>query len=1321
MKWISAVLLIILACGSPAAPSEPPSFRDTASPSGWSATRDKTGALSQLRTETAVALPVEAVVRFRASDVGSLVSFSATGDDGGKTSLLEATVRLLQPNSASVIVRANGDAMEADSITTRTWSQLDRVGGSVSYAWRYPRVKNLWEDRDRREIGHDYAQLVSFADKVFTLRFVLAESTRQIWLDDRLVAEARLASPTEATFALSLQKGAEVLSVQFQPAAGNGLFTPLSLAHYSHAKAARKSGATNESRTVKSANGIEVPVLVPDNRATEIDLGESLYRYRLAHGGGPDAPYVNAKHTWPNAFQVDPARFSFRVPYRHYQNVWLLAWVDDDKNAVPRGTFRFYRADEGFPSGTDFEISEAAIAAGRVTRLAQKTADGKPLYLVRVPVDTDGLQAFRHMAHQFLECEFTKPVTLSRGYPDPIYYGYHPAGPPSSVHIVGITLEEAPFGYEVKPARVCHVFERPENPGYTVAITNASTQPIEAVVTMETRSFDGEEKSSTTTRSRVGAGSTADAALSLDLKKNGWHELKVRVEAGGVTRANTLSLVVLPPNTRTYGNAPNETRFGLWTLWGHFVPLRAGKFENNERYLAMLRKLGMRKIAAHRSFVTADMLKRHHFLPNGPHTDVNVFHRLNENDPEAVKAMVEAELKQVGDLAADFGGDLTYWYGGEWHISREIQYAPWPRYTGEGDRDLTEAERKNAARHVKIFTAIGTAMRERFPKARLYLQWGAPQGTLAYLKHGIAKEIVDSFGMDAPMFELLPEVSNVTGSINNLWWLRAEAEKLGWPRLPIGWCEGPFFPTNPGALTEKAQMDHQVRYWLLGMAYGIDDFQAGAVAFEAGNYYSAEHYGAGLFHRTPLENPKPAVAAIATATTMLCGADPAGAVDTGSLTTYCMAFERPKTKEKVFALWRVNGTVRADLKVVGAEATLTDAMGNATTLPVQDGVIQIRISPTPVWLTGVAKIEAITTGAPRYEDKPASVLRPLAEMTAKNWTYDGSEDHAYAHNHFAIKRVADPMLKPDFSAGEPGHEDAVAITLPVQGGDRPLANRYGALRAKEPVVIPGQASALGIWIKGNSSWGRVVYQVRDANGELWTSNGTKDDWNCDDTHAWSYVSFDGWRYVRFPLPGNEPWDAARSLETTWWGHRDGDGIVDLPLRLEKIYVEARNEAPVLGRMTLVPVRGYKLAGLAVEYESEQDATPAAIARHKTRKPLPDWSGPSENLIAKLAASGTDEAPSIKGFEEPHHWNDGRRMIIHFEAKEGRKYNLYLSRYDDGRGAELLKADVKNDQLVTGMRPAMEMYLFLTSVGGDKRESKPSKPYKLITKDNFAEK
>jgi hypothetical protein len=1317
-----------------------PSFRTESVPDGWKIVRGEVdaGALRsakptvplELATSAPVALPMDATVRFRAAQ-GDVVTFSlldelpelAPGkrvkDPKAVKALLISAFRPTAPTAAAVTAHAGGEAMSTEIPSLRGYNAVRKHTGALTYSWRFAKVKNLWDESDRKEIGAAYAKLVPLEEKTFVLRFSITPTSRQIWLDDRLVAEARMSSPKQAFLSLLLTKGAQVLSCDIKSTATdtNERFVPLALAHYSHAKNAQAASDDSVPRTFGA-----VPVRIPQNPRVDINLGDSLYRYRATNGGGPEAHYVNAQHAWPGAFDIDPASLTFRVPYRTYQNAWLLAWVDETPNTVPKGAFRFFRENAGYTAATDFEITEEAIARGLVQRLPDKTGDGKQLYLVRVPVNSADFYGFRDTEGDYLEFELTKPLALGRSYPDPIYYGYHPAGLPSSIHVVGITLEEAPFTYEVKPKQTAFVFEQPEVPSISVPVTNTSNQTLAIRVSVSTRSYDETETFSLNHTMAIQPGATEEAQFPLELKRLGWHELNVLVETRegrSETRQNQLSLVLLPPNTRTYGDAPNEVRFGMWHLLGHYTPLAPNEPRNAD-YAAMFRKLGLRKMHTGGTWIPEDIAKKYDLLPVGPHTVINVVYRWKEGDLEGQKKMIEAEVAAAERLC-QLARSPSYFYGGEWHIGRMAQYAPWPFYTGDGDRDLSDEERQNAEHQIPIFTQIGRAIHAKFPQVQRYLQWGAAIGTQAYWRAGIPKDVVDGYGMDAPMFELLPEASNATGSINTLWMLRQEAKRLGWPTLPIHWCEGPFFPTNPGALTEPDQMDYQMRYMLLGLGYGIDGFEAGVVPFDAGNYYGAEHYGAGVFHRVPLMNPKPAVAAIATMTSMLCGADRVGNVETGSLTTYCMEFQRAKDKAKIYALWRVRGKSVAQVKVSGQSAMLTDAMGNATKPPAINDAVLVPLSSSPVWLTGVEKIDGFTLGEPVYDSAPAKLTKPLADMTAALWSYDGSEDKAYAENHFSVRRIPDPKLTAEFGQGEPEHADAVAITLPVEPGDRPLATRYGALKLKKPIAIPGKASALGMWVRGNSSWGRVIYQLRDAKGELWTSSGTKDEWNCDDTHGWSSVNFEGWRYMRFPLPGNAPWDNARDLETTWWGARGGDGIVDLPLSVEKIIVEARNEVPWLGEMKLVPDRSYKLSHLVAEYEGEQLATPAVLAKSKLRMPLPVWTGPTENTLAKLNAEGVRAAPELREFTEPTHFNDGRRMTIHFDEAPDLKYNLYLSIYPDGRGADLVKAGVKNEQVVTGLRPEIPLYLFLTSVGADKKESKPSKLIKLITHDNFAEK
>jgi len=137
-----------------------------------------------------------------------------------------------------------------------------------------------------------------------------------------------------------------------------------------------------------------------------------------------------------------------------------------------------------------------------------------------------------------------------------------------------------------------------------------------------------------------------------------------------------------------------------------------------------------------------------------------------------------------------------------------------------------------------------------------------------------------------------------------------------------------------------------------------------------------------------------------------------------------------------------------------------------------------------------------------------------------------------------------------------------------------------------------------------------------------------------------------------------------------------------------------------------------------------DDRPDVLAAYRARKPLPTWAGPQSNIIADLRRDGVGEAPTIRNFTPPHHFPDGRRMLIHFDQAEGYSYRVYLSLYEDGRGAELIShpaRPVNDDSLITGLKPGVPLYLFLTRVDAEKRESPPSPAFRLVTEDNFAEK
>src|SRR6185436_1736776 len=236
---------------------------------------------------------------------------------------------------------------------------------------------------------------------------------------------------------------------------------------------------------------------------------------------------------------------------------------------------------------------------------------------------------------------------------------------------------------------------------------------------------------------------------------------------------------------------------------------------------------------------------------------------------------------------------------------------------------------------------------------------------------------------------------------------------------------------------------------------------------------------------------------------------------------------------------------------------------------------------------------------------------------------------------------------------------ALAIHLEKQEKDRGVMPFYTTLEPQQPIALPGKASHLGLWVHASSDWGRVVYLVRDAKGERWISVGAKEEWNNDDVHCWSAFCFDGWRYLRFQLPSSAPYDSFRERGTTWWGSYDGDGVVDLPLKLEKVIVERRPKVICGNELVAASPDDVLLGDLYAEYASAADKGEEVLRLSKLRMPSPAGMPELANPIADLAKTGVGAATKALKVTDPEHQYDGTRCHVHFEPVPGAKsYNVW---------------------------------------------------------------
>jgi hypothetical protein len=184
--------------------------------------------------------------------------------------------------------------------------------------------------------------------------------------------------------------------------------------------------------------------------------------------------------------------------------------------------------------------------------------------------------------------------------------------------------------------------------------------------------------------------------------------------------------------------------------------------------------------------------------------------------------------------------------------------------------------------------------------------------------------------------------------------------------------------------------------------------------------------------------------------------------------------------------------------------------------------------------------------------------------------------------------------------------------LPVPGSS--YLPMYSVMNLKKPVEIPNQPTEIGLMVNGNGGWGRIIFELEDAGGQRWTSIGApmsgeatrwmadwmseKDlaamkqmnvaDWNTNDPWQRSRINFEGWRYMRFPLPGNYPGERYHWPYSSQWKHTD-DGVVKYPLKFTRLIIELPEKMLHFTEYAPVPRSEIYLKDLSVTYESPEKA------------------------------------------------------------------------------------------------------------------------------------
>ena len=1184
-----------------------------------------------------------------------------------------------------------------------------------------------WDETLRKTVERNLASLPGVTEKWLTYRIVVRNHYQETWLDDRLQSvRADKELNANGHLRINLFPKTALASLQIKPLPPSPpLLRPLRLSGF--VNASQFNGHPLD-RSTLPAVGREIilhgiPFLFPEpdsHGRDQLALADSWAQFSAMEG------YFESNNgefggRWPGVFDVNPARIHLRVPYDYYTKLHLIAAADDSKDSVSLVTVQFFRRQAGFPKNYTARIPLFSARANGVRALPVKLQGGTAgsLYLVSIPLDPGELSSFGDLNE--IEMELTKEVKLYRSYPDPCCYSFHQGGLPSSVHIFAMTLERSRIAMDFKPDKFGHVWTAPARPSYTVALRNRTAVPQKVQLELAAVSHAGTEKTHQNKEITVPPGDMeTPVPFAIDhLQENGYHAVSLTMRNGDQSWTERRSLARLHPDTRERGNWDDGrgALLGMFDWGGGFntpkraqsLPLMAeagvettilgpSDWPADERAIA--EKAGM-------LFFEFGSISQREEWGDSAKKKSELLERMKTwRKPSAIVRPVEVVL-----FLETFLGNVTW--------------GNFPEYYGEPEYKLTPDEETNYQLRLPQVLLVGKLLREHYPPAKLMLPYGDPLYCVPFLRRSPeVRSLVDGVALDVPGFEILPERQLHQMSPHRMFELVTEAKKVG-KTLRLSFYEGPCAPSQPGALTPDESADVFMRDFLIYFAYGVTRFPSGPTTFSCSDYWGEEHYGDGIVSGIPYCSPKPGYAAFATLSRHLNRANFVKWLPTGSLTTFCLQFKHYKTGKLIHVIWTIRGKRPVTLAVSpGARVSHWNRDDNETVLSEKQGRVTFVSDSSPCYVEGLDSDARVALGEPDHSDSapgPNSIM--ISNPGDGTWTMSSEPDKDYEFDplhciaRFPGKMRAWPVEAPAYCGGK-----ALAVRLEIQEKERKVMPWYTTLAPKRPVVIDGKASHLGIWVKAASDWGRVVYFLRDAKGERWINIGTREAWNCDDTHAWSSFNFDGWRFLRFELPSNMPYDNFREAGSTWWGHYGaGDGIVDLPLSIEKIVVERRSHVIYVNDPQPARPDDVLLGDLYAEYETPFDKTPEAVRQSRIRMPAPEGVPPIGNPIKDLKARGVGPIPAaIQRVEPPLHEYDGTRCLVHFaKTPTAISYSVWVSPYEDGTGALELGRDwTEPGQIMTGLRPETDFYLFLVYTDKDGKKSKPSAPLKIRLRDMF---
>ena len=493
-------------------------------------------------------------------------------------------------------------------------------------------------------------------------------------------------------------------------------------------------------------------------------------------------------------------------------------------------------------------------------------------------------------------------------------------------------------------------------------------------------------------------------------------------------------------------------------------------------------------------------------------------------------------------------------------VFHESGGGPFPKELYGEKTELNEAALKHQENRVANATRTIKCWHEVDPSVKMIVgNSGESYGLIAELmRGGLDKSLVDSWGEESVGLTMPPEMTTALTP----WLIKKLARIYGYPETmdcPWEWkCR-----TERYERSFRGAAAVNLRDALIAHALGYKTIPVGC-GTETANSYADTIWCSGTFSRWPMAYPRENALAVANMTLVLDRAKFLRQVETGSLTVYALEF-KAKDGKWIYAIWDSRGetTAMINWKDGAKKYELVSLLGAREISSAKD----VAISDEPCYIISSEQIASFTAAMSRtFKNERRADFARLERGEPQRTVVEAFDSADGIDLCFDEEVRIDPKF--DSAPFRPGKFAAKTVTDEERGAcielehlsqeDCPeIMQEYVFLKLKEPKTIEKSFNTLGIWAKGNSNWGKVSFELTDAEGEKWYTSGIGGvgcyvyDWP-----AKLAFNYDGWNFLQVPVtdksdvvimgPGMNEW--------LWTRDGSGDGRINWPVKVSAIGV-----------------------------------------------------------------------------------------------------------------------------------------------------------------------